>query len=219
MCGKFTAMASWREVVEFSQPLAIQPDLFQTVTYRPMGALPVIIYDHETKQRRIVPMRWGFPHPKNPKVPQPIHARAEGIHNTKAFADAFHNGQRGVVVFRTFNEGLELPNGKTEQWTIDPCDGVPRGFAFVWRRFELPDIPVPLYACCMVTVPPSELVQRIPAERMPAILSDEDWSTWLGEKEATTDEVLAVLKTVEGVNWQLGPEPKAEKKAVRQVRL
>jgi putative SOS response-associated peptidase YedK len=202
-------MASWRRVHDFSAAIGADPSSDATVAYRPMTMLPVIIFDKATNQRLIVPMRWGFPHPKDWKRPQPIHARAEGIHNTKAFAKAFHGGQRGVVVFKTFNEGLELPNGKTEQWTIDPCDGVPRGFAFVWRRFDLLGTPAPLFACCMVTVPPSELVKRIPAGRMPAILADEDWDTWLGEGDATTDEVLATLKTVEGVNWQLAKEQKA----------
>jgi putative SOS response-associated peptidase YedK len=218
MCGKFTAMASWRGVHDFSTAIGTDPPTDATVAYRPMTMLPVIIFDKATNQRLIVPMRWGFPHPKDWKRPQPIHARAEGIHNTKAFAEAFHGGQRGIVVFKTFNEGLELANGKTEQWTIDPSDGVPRGFAFVWRRFELPDNPVPLFAACMVTVPPSDLVQRIPAERMPVILAGGDWTTWLGESEASTDEVLATLKTVEGVNWQVAPEPKAEKKPSSKKR-
>jgi putative SOS response-associated peptidase YedK len=88
MCGKFTAMASWRQVVRFTQPLTEDPQSDQIAVYRPMSALPVIIFDREAKQRRIVPMRWGFPHPKNPKIPQPIHARAESIHQTKAFAQS-----------------------------------------------------------------------------------------------------------------------------------
>jgi site-specific DNA recombinase len=46
-----------------------------------------------------------------------------------------HAGQRGIVVFRTFNEGevVMKPSGKTEtrQWTIDPKDGQPRSFALL----------------------------------------------------------------------------------------
>ena len=75
-------------------------------------------------------MRWGFPHPKDWRRPQLIHARNETIDTTRAFAEAFATGQRGIVVFKTFNEGEEVakPNGKTEtvQWTIDPRDGQPR---------------------------------------------------------------------------------------------
>jgi putative SOS response-associated peptidase YedK len=146
MCGKFTAMASWREVVNFSQPLTGRPDGGdggdEEVTYGVARSLPVIVWDREADKRRIVPMRWGFLHSKDWRRPQPIRARSETIDKTRAFAEAFATGQRGIVVFKTFNEGEEIakPSGKAEtvQWTIDPGDGQPRGFAFLWRRFEIP---------------------------------------------------------------------------------
>ena len=221
MCGKFTAMASWREVVAFSQPLTTsapgEGSNDEVVTYGVARPLPVIVWHKDAKQRRVVPMRWGFPHPKDWRRPQPIHARSEGIDTTRAFADAFRGGQRGIVVFRTFNEGEETTtkNGtpKTIQWTIDPGDGIPRGFAFLWRRFDVPDLPQPMLACVMVTVPASEIIRRTfmanqDDPRMPAILDDADWSTWLGENDATPDRAKAVLRTVEGVSWKMAPEPK-----------
>ncbi|HEX4158949.1 MAG TPA: SOS response-associated peptidase family protein [Rhizomicrobium sp.] len=218
MCGKFTAMASWREVVDFSQPLGIArdgPD--EEVTYGVARPLPVIVWDRETGRRRVVPMRWGFPHAKDWRRPQPIHARSESIETTKAFAEAFATGQRGIVVFKTFNEGEEATTStgkpKTIQWTIDPRDGQPRGFAFVWRRFELADLPQPMLACCMVTVPANKLLRDTilkhdPDPRMPAILEDADWATWLGENAATPEQAKAVLRTMEGVNWEIAPERK-----------
>lgn len=107
MCGKFTAMASWREVVAFSQPLTADRDYKgeqdRAVTFRVMSNLPVIVWDRDAGQRRVVPMRWGFPHPQAPRRPQPIHARSETIDTTKAFSQAFQDGQRGVVLVRTFN--------------------------------------------------------------------------------------------------------------------
>jgi putative SOS response-associated peptidase YedK len=124
---------------------------------------------------------------------------------------------RGIVVFRTFNEGEEVvkPSGRTEtrQWTVDPKDGQPRGFAFVWRRFEISDLAAPMLACVMATVPANELIRRTIKSkeddpRMPAILEDDAWSTWLGEDDATPAVVKAVLRTMEGVNWQAAPEPK-----------
>ena len=165
MCGKFTAMASWREVVEFSQPLTGKPeDGDEEITYGVARALPVILWDCEAQKRRIVPMRWGFPHPKDWRRPQPIHARSETIDTTRAFAEAFATGQRGIAVFKTFNEGEEVvkPSGKTEivQWTVDPRDGQPRGFAFLWRRFEVPDLPQAMLACVMVTVPANRLLRE-----------------------------------------------------------
>ena len=165
MCGKFTALASWGEVVAFSQPLTEhgrsdgpgEGSNDEIVTYRVNGLLPVIVWDAEARERKVVKMRWGFPDPCDWRRPRPIHARAETVDAIEPFRKAFHAGQRGIVVFRTFNEGEEVvkPSGKTEtqQWTVDPRDGQPRGFAFVWRRFELPELPAPMLACVMVTVP------------------------------------------------------------------
>jgi putative SOS response-associated peptidase YedK len=229
MCGKFTAMGSWRKVWDFSQPLMKRaedgsgeaPD--EVVTYGVGGPLPVIVWDAEAGTRRVVPMRWGFPHPRNPRVIQPIHARSETVDSKDAFADVFHLGQRGIVVMRTFNEGKELSATKTEQWTIDPGDGISRGFAFVWRRFEMEGQPAPMLACVMVTVPASALVRTImegnPDPRMPAIIEDADWSAWLGEVPTSPAEAKAVLRTMEGVNWKIAkepPKPKAPPKPKRE---
>src|SRR5436190_96281 len=115
MCGKFTAMYSWREVHAFSQPLTVNATVNtndEVVTYRPMDAMPVIVWDKEKRERRIVPMRWGFPHRSNPNRPDPIHCRSESIDEKAAFKSAFLDGQCGIVVFRTFNEGKELPPSK-----------------------------------------------------------------------------------------------------------
>lgn len=222
MCGKFTAMFSWREVHSFSQPLTVPAGDGDTaaktndevVTFRPMGLLPVIVWNKQTQARQVVPMRWGYPDSDNPRIPKHIHVRSETIDTTKAFASQFLDGQRGIVVFRTFNEGKELSPSKTEQWTIDPLDGIPRGFAFLWQRFEIGGEP-PFLACVMVTAPASKLIEPI-TDRMPAILADEEWSKWLGETPAGHDEVKALLKTVEGVNWQMTretPPPKPPKPA------
>jgi putative SOS response-associated peptidase YedK len=106
------------------------------------------------------------------------------------------------------------------QWTIDPRDGQPRGFAFVWRRFEIADLPQPMLACVMVTVPANKLLRDTilkhdPDPRMPAILEAADWATWLGEKDATPEQAKAVLRTMESVNWRIAPEPKKPKAAKR----
>jgi len=229
MCGKFTAQASWREVVAFSQALTGgggdgqggggdgQGGGDEEVTYRVNGLLPVIVWDAEAGKRRVVGKRWGFPDPKDWRRPRPIHARSETIEAREPFRTPFRAGQRGIVLFCTFNEGEEVvkPSGKTEtrQWTIDPKDGRARGFAFVWQRFTIPDLPAPMLACVMATVPANELIRRTvkPREddpRMPAILEDEVWATWLGEDGATPEAAKALLKTMEGVNWHSAPEAK-----------
>src|SRR5438105_1648287 len=55
MCGKFTAKASWTEVVDYIWSTA-PIDGGDDRTYRVMNELPVIVLEGE--ERRGVPMRW-----------------------------------------------------------------------------------------------------------------------------------------------------------------
>ncbi len=215
MCGKFTAMASWADIVAFAEA---QPEYYsdlhsdlsndQIITYRVMSSLPVILWDAAQGKRRIVSMRWGFPNPRNPNIPQPIHARAETIDTTPAFADVFTLGQRGIVLVRNFNEGRELENGKTEQHVIALGDAAAAGIAFLYRGFDLGG-PAPLNACVMATVPANTLIAALPTDRMPAMLAEPDWATWLGEDPATPAQAKSCLKTVEGAAWTMTRETRA----------
>lgn len=199
MCGKFTAKASWTEIVEFLYSDPPQRDDDRTIAYRVMGAVPVIVADGGA--RRVVPMRWGFPDPRDWRKPRPIHARAETIDTTHAFAQAFHAGQRGIVLVETFNEA---PDGG-EQHMITPAG--PVGIAFVWRRFQVGD--QVLLAAVMVTVAANHLLSGLPTDRMPAILAAQDWPTWLGENDAGPVAAKACLKTVEGARWTMTREERA----------
>jgi putative SOS response-associated peptidase YedK len=214
MCGKFTAKASWADIVNFIDlPQADRPyagtDEDDLIAYRVMSVLPLIVWDPRRQRRRVLMARWGFPHAQDWKRPQPIHARAESIDTTNAFADAFRAGQRGIVLMNTFNEAPDIA-GPPIQHTITP-EG-PRGMAFVWRRFAV-GTPEPLYACVMVTVPANRLIASLPTDRMPAVLAPQDWNVWLGEEPAPPERVKACLKTVEGVDWRMQKEPRAKPSA------
>ena len=200
MCGKFTARLSWTELVDFAHSSADAGENDRSLIYRVMSNLPVILLDQETGRRRVVPMRWGFPDPADWRKPRPIHARAETIDTTNAFAQAFRDGQRGIVQVDSFNEAPD----SGEQHTVAPAG--PIGLAFVWRRFEI--APVPL-ACVMVTVAANQLLARLPTDRMPAVLAPQDWAKWLGEEPASLDEVKACLKTVEDLRWTMAKEERA----------
>jgi putative SOS response-associated peptidase YedK len=211
MCGKFTAKASWTEIVDFiwsTPPADEQED--RTLTYRVMTDLPVIVLEGD--ERRVMKMRWGFPHRDNWQIPQPIHARSETIEATNAFAQPFRDGQRGIVLMKNFNEAPDM-EGPTVQHVITPGDEPMLAAAFVWRRYDIVCLPTPLFACVLVTVPANQLVATLPTDRMPAFLAPQDFETWLGEKPAGLDEVKACLKTVPGVRWTMTREQRAAKRA------
>jgi putative SOS response-associated peptidase YedK len=205
MCGKFTTKASWTEIVDFiyAQP-PNEGDDDRTLSLRVMSNVPVIAWHPGRAKRLAVPMRWGFPHPKDFRRPQPIHARAETIDTTNAFAEAFRDGQRGIVLANSFNEAPD----SGEQHTVTPAG--PIGIAFVWRRFVIADQPAPLLACVMVTVAANTLLEGLPTDRMPAVLAPEDWAVWLGEEPASVAKIKACLKTVEDVRWTMTREERAK---------
>lgn len=213
MCGKFTAMFSYREVHAFSSVFITTPEeraaeAEQEATFRVMNNLSLLVWDKGVRERRILTARWGFPHRSDWRRPDPIHARSETIEEKKTFRDAFLNGQRGIVLVKTFNEAPDIP-GPTIQHTITP-DVSKSGIAMLWQKFDV-GAAAPLFACVMVTVPANQLIASLPTDRMPAILDSADWSKWIGEESATVDELKGMLKTVEGVRWTMTREEKAEK--------
>ena len=223
MCGKFTAMASWSEVVDFSDAFTSTEgvgDNDRETGFRVMGQLNVILWDSEAKKRRTVPMRWGYPRRGNWRSPDPIHARSETIDSKPTFAPAFAVGQRGIILVKTFNEGKQIAPTVTEQHTIKLGQDHAGAIAVLFDSFTIADLPAPLLACVMVTVPANALIRTLAtehaeADRMPAFLSKEDWPTWLGENGASAQEAKGCLRTVEGIHWTMSKEERAASKAKR----
>ncbi len=224
MCGKFTAMASWSDVVDFSDAFtetkAGGDSNDQAVGFKVMSELRVVIWDAQEKRRRVVPMRWGFPRRGNWRAPDPIHARAETVDSKPTFAPAFNIGQRGIILVKTFNEGKQISPKVTEQHTIMLGDDLAGAIAVLYDQFSVSELPAPLRACVMVTVPANDLIRTLTTEhaesdRMPAFLAKDDWATWLGENGASPAEAKACLKTVAGLKWTMTKEEKATSKAKR----
>src|SRR5665213_2637916 len=190
MCGKIRAKRSWAATVDAAD-VRVPANDDETVALRVMANLPLIVFDGG--ERMVLPMRWGFPDPKDWRRPRPIHARAENIDTTPAFAAAFRDGQRGIVLAESFNEAPD----SGDQHIVTPAG--PIGLAFVWRRFDVGG--EALFACVMVTVPANRSLAGLPTDRMPAVLAPEDWAVWLGETPAGLDAVKACLRTMDDVRW------------------
>ena len=202
MCGKIRAKQSWAATVDVAAARVDVAD-DQTEALRVMANLPVIVVDGG--ERMVLPMRWGFPDPKDWRRPRPIHARGETIDTMPAFASVFRDGQRGIVLAESFNEAPD----SGAQYVVTPAG--PIGVAFVWRRFDIGD--EFLFACVMVTVPANRLLCGLPTDRMPAVIAAEDWAVWLGEKPG---DAKACLRTVDDVRWTMSREERAA--SVRRAR-
>jgi putative SOS response-associated peptidase YedK len=211
MCGKFTQLSSWQQVHAFSQPLVGNDEAAEVIVATPMRLASIMRLDSVGK-RELVSMRWGFAGKgdANPSRPKHMHARGETLDQLPTFAQAFASA-RGILMVHTFNEGEELPNGKTRQWVITPRDGQPIAIAVIcetWRNG-----PQTLETFVQVTAPANALIARI-SDRMPVILPREAWSAWLGETRASPAEVKALLRTYDdGGNWVM--EAQAHKRPAR----
>lgn len=203
MCGKFTQMMSWGSLVYLADILGAGGSVSETVT--PMRFASVIRLAAEGK-REVARIRWGFV-PRWEKDPVKgtkfMHARAETLEKTRAFADAFRN-RRGIVLVKTFNEGKEISRTKTEQHVITPRDGNPVAIAILWESWGEKHAGR-LDTFAMVTVPANRLIGTI-TDRMPATLQPSDWPKWLGEEPAHEEELKAMLKPFEG-DWDMAAEP------------
>lgn len=220
-------MASWEGVVDWSDAFTLTSasagENDQEMGFRVMSQLRIIIWDREEKRRKVVPMRWGFPRRGNWRSPDPIHARSETIDSKPTFAKAFKNAQRGILVVKTFNEGRQTSATVAEQYTIKLGDDPAGAIAILYDRFDIKELPAPLLACVMVTVPANDLIRTLTTEhaesdRMPAFLAKDDWATWLGEADASPDAAKACLKTVEGLKWTMSKEERAASKATKRAK-
>jgi putative SOS response-associated peptidase YedK len=211
MCGKFTQLVEWDDaLVFFSKLMEPTADEAPVVFATPMRSAWVIRLDEAGKRER-VRMRWGFSNPGSASFkPDHMHARSETIDSRPTFAESFSE-RRGILMVDTFNEGEEMPGGKTKQWVIRPKDKKPIAIAVIWEEWEGDAGAVPCFI--QATVPANPLVSKI-TDRMPAILNREDWPVWLGEVDAPLKDVKALLRTFDDAgNWEMAEQapPKAAK--------
>lgn len=218
MCGKFTQMASWREVHAFSTILSARPNDDEELTFTPMRTVPVVHLDSDGR-RMTSPMVWGFTdHAAEHRRPRHMHARGETVHQLPTFREAFRR-RRGVTWIKTFNEGLEVPvvftddtpAGRTwtQQWRIRRLDGRPAIIGVIFDEFDLGNGIEREFV--QVTVPANALISEI-TDRMPLILEEEDLPVWLGEVEASEDQLRALIRTMDfSDRWEMFVEDPLKK--------
>ncbi len=193
MCGRFvqkTPLGEIRVLFETANPVPNAPPHYNAA---PTQDLAVVRYNPHSRERALDLLRWGLV-PLWAKDPsfgaRCINARAEGIEAKPAFRDAFQR-RRCLVPSDGFYE-WQKQGGKTQPYAIVPEEGGLFAFAGLWERWKNPADGSILRSFAIVTGLPNALTRPI-HERMPVILPKAAWPLWLGEAEASPDQLHALL--------------------------
>jgi putative SOS response-associated peptidase YedK len=149
----------------------------------PSQELLVIRRNRRIGEVSLDPLRWGLiPHwctdPKGGR--KPINAKSETIASLPTFRDAYAH-RRCILPVDGFFEWKAIKGTKAKQpFAIAMRDGSPFGIAGIWENWKDPKGEWQR-TFAIITVPSNELVAQI-HNRMPAILSSEDYGQWLGDE-------------------------------------
>ena len=129
-------------------------------------------------ERELAALQWGLVPfwAKDPGIgARMINARSETVAEKPSFRNAFKR-RRCLIPASGFYEWQKTADGKQPVF-IHSADKRPFGLAGLWETWQSSDGSY-LETCTILTTAPNEMMRPI-HNRMPVILSPEDYATWL----------------------------------------
>jgi putative SOS response-associated peptidase YedK len=172
----------------------------------PQSLQPVVRLDSETGKRELTIMRWGLIpfFAKDAKIAySTINARAETVATSPVFREPMKR-RRCLVPATGFYEWQALDTKSKQPWAIELVEGNLFAFAGLWDRWKDKATGQPLETYTIITTDPNELLEPI-HDRMPVILSPQDYSRWLdpGEPSRLPIDLLRPYPAEEMRVWKV----------------
>jgi putative SOS response-associated peptidase YedK len=172
----------------------------------PQSLQPVVRLDSETGKRELTIMRWGLIpfFAKDAKIAySTINARAETVATSPVFREPMKR-RRCLVPATGFYEWQALDTKSKQPWAIELVEGNLFAFAGLWDRWKDKATGQPLETYTIITTDPNELLEPI-HNRMPVILSPQDYSRWLdpGEPSRLPIDLLRPYPAEEMRVWKV----------------
>ena len=191
MCGRY-AFFSPAEAMRRAFAVEDVPPLEPRYNIAPTQLVPVV-RQLEPGARSVALLHWGL-------VPawakdraignRMINARSETLTERPAYRHAFRK-RRCLVAADGWYEWQALAGGK-QPWFIRAREGGPLGFAGLWESWRDTESGEPFESCTIVTMDaPAPLAQI--HRRMPAVLSQQSYETWLNPAGEDVEALLALL--------------------------
>ncbi len=193
MCGRFTLRATLADVAEYFQLDGLPTwDWSARYNIAPTQTILAIRLD-QSATRRAVPLRWGLvpSWAKDPTIGQRmINARAETVATKPSFRTAFRR-RRCLVPADGYYEwqssaGVKLP------MLLERPNRALFSFAGLWESWQSP-AGESIESVTLITTSASPQTAHV-HHRMPAILSPQDYTRWLGEQPATDLQLQQLLQ-------------------------
>lgn len=203
MCGRFTLRSNLNLILQ-QFGLDEAPDLTPRYNIAPTQLVPTV--RAAGSGRELAMLRWGLipSWSKDEKIGNRLlNARSETAAEKPSFRTAFRR-RRCLVVADGFYEWQKIgpdqagagKGAKKQPYYIRMRDERPFAFAGLWESWRGPkgaELASPIESCTILTTGPNELMQRL-HDRMPVILSPEDYELWLDPTFQGLDALQALQR-------------------------
>lgn len=205
MCGRFVLIDKI-EMIEkvFNAKLAGDATLFSPNYNVSVGQKSLVVTDEDTKC--LQHFQFGFTPSWAKKQMYLFNARAEGDHN-KENNPLFH-GAKGIIEKPAFRNSIRskrclvIASAFIEGTTMEGLDkpylvhlkSRPFAFAGIWDSWTNPESQEVIQSFSIITTSANELLQKIPHHRMPVILPDHAYHTWLNQNSSLSQITELLVK-------------------------
>lgn len=197
MCGRFTLKEPPKKLAEYFN-LAGEVDYNSSWNIAPSTKICSITSD-QAGSRNLRMMKWGLipSWAKDASIGNKLtNARGETVAEKPSFRSAFKS-RRCIIPASGFYE-WKTENKLKQPWYISFKSGEPMAFAGLWETWGDTE------SCCIITTSANGLMEPI-HDRMPVILTPEDWSMWLSPAERHTDKLQELVLPFEVESMQAWP--------------
>lgn len=203
MCGRFVLDADGQAIQqEFN--LSDTPQIESRYNIAPSQPVAIITND---KPDELTHVKWGLvpSWSKDPKIGyKMINARSETAHEKPSFRSPFKR-RRCLIPTTGFYEWVKADDGK-QPYYIHVSDREVVGFAGLWEVWHGGD-GGELWTCTILTTEANEYTSTY-HHRMPVILHQDDYSTWLSNDTDVT-ELRMLMKPYDNDKIEAYPVSKA----------
>jgi putative SOS response-associated peptidase YedK len=201
MCGRFSQQRPASELAEIFAAEPLADELGPRFNVAPTDDALVVVQRDD--RRAITAYRWGLiPHwADSSKVgSRMFNARAETLTSSPAFRDAIRR-KRCLVPVDGFYE-WKREGTRRQPFLIAQADGRPLALAGLWSGWRDPAADRVIRTFTIVTAGPNAQVAEL-HDRMPVVVPEEAWSTWLDPHLDDAAELQGLLQPNEAVDLRI----------------